>query len=103
MLMYAEAKAQMNSGTDLQDAVDVVNTIRNIWGVGDYGGPMTQADVINEILYQRRYSLWAEAGQRWLDMRRYDRLDGDNIDLRDGGSIFTKVSRRVSEISWDEG
>lgn len=103
MLMYAEAKAQINNGNDLQDAVDIVNTIRNIWGVGDYAGAMTQGAVIDEILFQRRYSLWGEAGQRWLDMRRYNRLDDANIDLRDGGNIFSKVSRRISEISWEEG
>ncbi len=100
ILMYAEAQAQLdNSG----EAVDAINIIRNVWGIGDYSGDTDQEALIDEILFQRRYSLWAEAGQRWIDLRRYDRLNGDNVDLRDGGNLFTQVSRRISEISWDEG
>ena len=99
ILMYAEARAQQDDGAD--DAVAAINTIRNIWGLDDYDGDTDRDSLIDEILFQRRYSLWGEAGQRWLDLRRYDRLNEDNIDLRDGGTIFTEVARRVSEIAWD--
>jgi hypothetical protein len=36
----------------------------------DYAG-----DLVDEILYNRRYSLFYEYGHRWVDMRRYGRLD----------------------------
>ena len=36
--------------------------------------PMTADQRIDELLYNRRYSLLFE-GHRWLDMRRYGRLD----------------------------
>lgn len=97
ILMYAEANAQIG---DTDAAVDAINTIRNIWGIGDYTGATDTDSLVDEILFQRRYSLWAEAGQRWLDLRRYGRLNADNVDLRDGGSLFTEVSPRVSEIAW---
>lgn len=98
ILMYAEANAQLG---DTDDAVDAINTIRNIWGIGDYDGDTDLDSLIDEILFQRRYSLWAEGGQRWLDLRRYGRLNADNVDLRDGGNLFQDVARRLSEISWD--
>lgn len=94
ILIYAEAKA--NTG-DMPGAVSAINTIRNIWGVGDYTGAMTLDALMEEVLFQRRYSLWAEGGHRWVDLRRTDRLNSDYIDLRDGGTIFTQVARRTSE------
>ena len=43
---------------------------------------MTQAALIDEMLKQRRYSLFGE-GHRWVDMRRYDRLNTLPIDRPD--------------------
>lgn len=94
ILIYAEAQARQSG-----DAVTAINTIRNIWGVGNYTGATDTESLINEILFQRRYSLWLE-GHRWVDMRRLGKLA--EIDLRDGGTIFTQVARPVSEIAWDE-
>lgn len=99
ILMWAEVKAQRDQP---DQAVTAINIIRNIWGVGDYTGPTDLESLIDEILFQRRYSLWGEAGQRWVDLRRYNRLNADYVDLRDGGSLFPEVARRVSEIAWDE-
>lgn len=95
LLIYAEAQARQGG-----DAVGAINTIRNIWGVGDYSGATDTDALIDEILFQRRYSLWLE-GHRWVDMRRLGRLD--QIDTREGGTIYTQVDRRISEIAWDEG
>lgn len=36
---------------------------------------MSQEDALTELLYDKRYSLWAEGGHRWIDARRYGRLD----------------------------
>jgi len=42
-------------------------------------GAQTQAALIDEMLYERRYSLFFE-GHRWVDMRRYNRLDQLPVD-----------------------
>ena len=94
ILIYAEANL-MNGNSD--EAVRAINIIRNIWGVGDYAGATDTESVLEEILFQRRYSLWAEGGHRWIDLRRTNRLNENYIDLRDGGTIFTQVQRRTSE------
>lgn len=95
ILIYAEAQARQGG-----DALSAINTIRNTWGVGNYTGATDTNSLIDEILFQRRYSLWLE-GHRWVDARRLGRLN--EIDNREGGVIFTQVARRVSEIAWDEG
>ena len=96
ILIYAEANA-LNGNTD--EAVKAINIIRNAWGVGDYDGGTAQDDLIEEILFQRRYSLWAEGGHRWVDLRRTGKLDADHVDLRDGGVLFTQVAPRTSEVN----
>lgn len=94
VLIQAEALA-MTSNT--QGAVDAINVVRNAAGIGDYTGGTTQDELIEEILEQRRYSLWAEAGHRWVDLRRTGRLDAAHVDLRDGGVLFDQVARPVNE------
>ncbi len=83
ILLYAEAKIQTNA---LTDAVTAINTIRNEHNVGDYAGAVTAAALTTEMLYQRRYSLFAE-GHRWIDVRRYDRLNTLPID-RPGDDVW---------------
>lgn len=99
ILIYAEANARLGNTTP---AVTAINTVRNTWGVGNYTGATDTESLIEEILFQRRYSLWAEGGHRWIDLRRTNRLNSDYIDLRDRGSIFTQVARRTSETNWEE-
>ncbi len=99
ILIYAEANARLGNTTE---AVDAINTIRNTWGVGDYARATDLESLIDEILFQRRYSLWAEAGHRWVDLRRTGRLNGNYVDLRDGGNLFTEVARPQAEVNWDE-
>ena len=99
ILIYAEANARLGSTAE---AVTAINTIRNIWELEDYAGATDEEALIEEILFQRRYSLWAEAGHRWIDLRRTGRLNENYIDLRAGGTIYTQVSRRTSEINWDQ-
>ncbi len=42
------------------DAIDDLNVIRNAYGLGDYDGRSTFDALIDEMLYQRRYSFWSE-------------------------------------------
>lgn len=86
LLLRAEALAQRNNAGDLDAAEDDINVIRNAAGLSDYSGPLTQDDLINEMLRQRRYELFFE-GHRWIDMRRYDRLDELPID-RTGDNVW---------------
>jgi hypothetical protein len=94
VLIYAEALAQRNQGTDLVDAVDAINIVRNTWGLGDFVSA-SQSDIIDQILFERRYSLWFEGGHRWIDARRYDRLDELPLD---GGQIYEYIARPQSEL-----
>jgi len=96
ILIYAEAN--MMTG-NMDEAVNAINIIRNAHGLNDYSGGNSGDEIIDEILHQRRYSLWAEAGHRWVDLRRTGRLNADYVDLRDGGSLFTQVARRTSELN----
>lgn len=88
LLMRAEALARRNNPGDLDAAEDDINVIRNAAGLGDFdrgiiGG---QAAVIDEMLRQRRYELFFE-GHRWIDMRRYDRLNELPLD-REGDNVW---------------
>lgn len=69
ILLYAEANITVNPG----EAVTALNIIRNSAGLGAYTGGTDSTSLINEMLNQRRYSLYAE-GHRWVDMRRYNKL-----------------------------
>lgn len=70
ILLYAEA----NMATNPSEAVNALNVIRNAAGLANYTGAQTQSALEDEILHQRRYSLFGES-QRWIDMRRFNRLD----------------------------
>ena len=87
-LLRAEALANRNNAGDLQAAEDDINVIRNAAGLGDFdtGVPADQTAIIDEMLRQRRYELFME-GHRWIDMRRYDRLDQLPID-RPGDNVW---------------
>lgn len=97
VLIYAEANAQLGNSTE---AVNAINVVRNTWGLEDYSGATTTDALIDEILFQRRYSLWAEGGHRYIDTRRYGRLDEIPTEL-EGGTVFERISRRNSEINWE--
>ena len=97
ILIYAEALAQRDQGTDIADAEAAVNLIRDTWGLTPVTLANTQ-EVIDQVLFERRYSLWAEGGHRWIDARRYDRLN--EIDAR-YGTVFTQLERPTSETNWE--
>lgn len=82
ILLYAEA----NHITDPTEAVNAINIIRNAAGLANYSGGTAPADLVNEILQQRRYSLFAEGGHRWIDVRRFDRLGDLPLDRPGDGT-----------------
>lgn len=92
ILIYAEAKINTNV---LADAVTALNKIRAGHNQLPYAGAVTQAALINELLYQRRYSLFFE-GHRWIDMRRYGRLNQLPTD-RTGDDVWDKFPLPLTE------
>lgn len=98
VLIKAECHANLNQTAD---AVAAINVIRNAAGIGNYTGATALPDLINEVLYQRRYSLWAEPwGHRWIDVRRLNRINDIDVSF-DGGTRFLRFPKPQSEVNWD--
>ncbi|WP_205514635.1 RagB/SusD family nutrient uptake outer membrane protein [Longitalea arenae] len=92
ILLYAEVQAQLNNSSN---AVSAINRIRNAASLGNYTGATDVNSLITEILKQRRYSLFGE-GHRWVDMRRYNRLNELPID-RPGDDVWVQFPRPATE------
>lgn len=84
ILLRAEANAQLGNGGVTED----IDVIRNAATLGAYDGDTDPASLLDEVLRQRRFELFAE-GHRWLDLRRYGRLDTLPID-REGDDVFDR-------------
>lgn len=91
ILMWAEA----NIGFDNAETVRAINKVRAAAGMRDYNGPTDDASLTNQLLHERRYSLFGE-GHRWIDMRRFDRLSELPID-RAGDVVHRQFPRPVLE------
>jgi hypothetical protein len=92
ILIYAEANIQLNN---FDEAIDALDIIRNKHALSDYSGAQTQDALIDEMLYERRYSLFFE-GHRWIDMRRYNRLDQLPLDRPDD-DVWSEFPLPVTE------
>ncbi len=88
--------AEANIGIDNGMTVNLINWVRGNAGLGDYTGGTSDAELVDEVLNQRRYSLYA-LGHRWVDMRRFNRLDQLPLD-RDGDDVFPQLPRPVDEL-----
>ena len=86
ILIYAEVKINQNS---FPDAIIALNKIRSVHNVAPYAGASTAAALTDEMLNQRRYSLFFE-GHRWVDMRRYNKLAQLPID-RVGDDVWSAM------------
>ena len=95
LLIYSEANAQLGSGANLTNAVTAINKIRNAASLPNYSGALTQTAILDEMLNQRRYSLYGE-GHRWIDMRRYNKLNTLPID-RVGDDVWVQFPRPANE------
>jgi starch-binding outer membrane protein, SusD/RagB family len=105
LLMWAEAKAQQNDlNASATSAIPIINIIRASAGLAAYSGAITQTAVIDEVLKQRRFSLFFE-GHRWFDMRRYNRLAQITPQGTISGNtyvVFEAMSRPDAEVQWDK-
>ena len=69
--MRAEANANLGNRAAAIGDLNVVRTVAG--GLAPLDANFA-GNLIDELLYNRRYSLFGEYGNRWVDMRRYGRL-----------------------------
>lgn len=93
ILLYAEAQVG-NDATEVQAAI---NRVRNAAGLADYAGPTDNDSLIDEILKQKRYSLFGE-GYRWIDLRRYNKFGEIPLD-RSGDLVQMQFPRPLAETN----
>ena len=85
ILLRAEANAQLGNGGAAVTDLDVIRTAARL---DPYSGGTDRASLIDEVLRQRRFELYAE-GHRWLDLRRYGRLGTLPLD-RPNDDVFDR-------------
>jgi starch-binding outer membrane protein, SusD/RagB family len=74
-LILLRAEARLAEG-DLPGATEDINTVRTrSGGLPALVGTPSAAQLLDEIVYNRRYSLLFEGGHRWIDARRLGRLN----------------------------
>lgn len=76
VLIKAEADIHLQQTGDAVGALDMIRTAH---GLSPYAGGTTEQELLDELLRQRRYSLFF-LGHRWIDLRRYGRLNELPID-----------------------
>jgi len=93
LLLRAEANINLSN---LAAAVSDIDSVRvRSGGLAPLVALVDQPSAINELLYNRLFSLLYEGGHRWIDLRRYGRLalspTGDLPASRTGGAevVFT--------------
>lgn len=95
ILLRAEANYQVGNRAA---AITDINFVRTNQGgleplAADFAG-----DMVTEILYERRYSLFYEYGHRWVDSRRYNRL-GDLVRQLPSHRVFPLVPITIDECN----
>src|SRR5207302_8884184 len=75
ILLRAEANIGLNN---LGPAVIDIDFIRVTSGGL---APSSGGNVLDELLKQKRYSLLFEGGHRWIDLRRYGKLDASHVSI----------------------
>jgi hypothetical protein len=99
VLLRAEANIGLN---DLGSAVTDIDVVRTTSGLlAPYAGPVDQASLLTELLYNKRYSLMYEGGHSWVDFRRYGRLADLATNERPGPPpdvLFTTLPIPTAEV-----
>ena len=95
VLIYAEANTKLGN---FEEAVDALNVVRAAAGLDDYDGDDDSEEaLIDELLYQRTYSLWGE-GHLMFDLRRYGRLNANFLPIdREGDDVFVQFPIPLAE------
>ena len=79
-LILLRAEANIGLGNLAQAEMDI-NLIRAESGNLPPATLTSQSQALDQLLYEKRYSLFFEGGHRWIDMRHYGRLDQLPTDL----------------------
>lgn len=80
ILLRAEANYNLENYID---AANDINFIREESGGLDQRNDLDANNMLDELLYNKRYSLYMEGGHRWLDLRRYDLLNRIPLEIPD--------------------
>lgn len=111
ILISAEAKAKTGDTAGAADDLNVIRTKAGGLAPRDAATYTQASDYIDEILKQRRYSLFYE-GHRWVDLRRLNRLTpvvspGQTLAYSTGGNaagtfkLFDRLERPFAEKQYD--
>jgi hypothetical protein len=73
-LIRSEARARQNNLTGANSAESDLNLVRNRAGL-DNTTALTQQQMLEAILQERRVELFSEWGHRWFDLQRMDKAD----------------------------
>jgi hypothetical protein len=78
-LILLRAEAELETG-DVADATADINFIRTTSGnlppiANPYVGTVALPTLLDELLYEKRYSLMWESGNNWISMRHYNKLN----------------------------
>lgn len=96
ILIYAECMIRLGQLQQGKQALDIIR--QQAGNLSPYTGLLTADALTDELLKQRRYSLFYE-GHRWIDIRRYGRLDQLPLD-QPGQTIFDAMPRPLAETNW---
>ena len=88
ILLRAEANIGLGNLALAEDDINLVRTESGGLPEKDISS-MTQAQALDALLYEKKYSLLFEGGHHWIDMRRYDRL-GELPIMLPSGEVHTQ-------------
>jgi len=92
-------RAEANIGlSQFAAATDDINFVRvNSGGLAPIAVPGSGTAALDALLYEKRYSLLYEGGHRWIDLRRYDRLNQLPLD-RTGDLVYSTYPIPTNEV-----
>lgn len=93
-LILMSAEARLLSG-DVEGAIFALNQVRAAAGLAPLENGLSAAEAEDALIYERRYSLFGE-GHRWIDMRRWGRLNEIEKD-RESDVIHVQFPRPITE------
>jgi hypothetical protein len=99
-LLLLRAEIRWNTGDKAGAVADIDRIRQHAGGLPSSGLSAGSADnaFVTELLYNRLYSLLWSQGTRWIDARRYDRLQSLPVD-RPGDSLFGNMIVPANECS----
>ena len=93
-LIRAEARVQQN--TNLAGAITDLNILRERANLPDLAFSLPQRQILSAVMQERRIELFAEWGNRWLDLKRTGAIDSIMTiatPLKGGGSTWNSYQQ----------